>query len=169
MSKYCKHCGAELIPNARFCTTCGKSIEQVGEQKSEQKIERKVEQNAERKPVMRKEPKVSKRGIPLAIILSLVTCGFYTIYWQIKLTDEMNTLLNKPNATSGLMAFIYSVITCGIYFLYWLYKMGDNVDELKGKSGDTGILYLVLGVLCLGIIPMALAQDAINDKADGLY
>ena len=169
MSKYCKHCGAELIPNARFCTTCGKSIEQVDEPKLEQKIERKVEQNTERKPVMRKEPKVSKRGIPLAIILSIVTCGIYTIYWQIKLTDEMNTLLNKPNATSGLMAFIYSVITCGIYFIYWLYKMGDNVDELKGKSGDTGILYLVLGVLCLGIIPMALAQDAINDKADGVY
>lgn len=169
MSKYCKHCGAELIPNARFCTTCGKSIEQVDEPKLEQKIERKVEQNTERKPVVRKEPMVSKRGIPLAIILSIVTCGIYTIYWQIKLTDEMNTLLNKPNATSGLMAFIYSVITCGIYFIYWLYKMGDNVDELKGKSGDTGILYLVLGVLCLGIIPMALAQDAINDKADGLY
>lgn len=169
MSKYCKHCGAELIPNARFCTTCGKSIEQVEEPKIEQKIERKVEQNTERKPVVRKEPKVSKRGIPLAIILSLVTCGFYTIYWQIKLTDEMNTFLNKPNATSGLMALIYTIITCGIYFLYWLYKMGDNVDALKGKSGDTGILYLVLGLLCLGLIPMALAQDAINDKADGLY
>lgn len=169
MSKYCKHCGAELIPNARFCTTCGKSIEQVEEPKIEQKIERKVEQNAERKPVVRKEPMVSKRGIPLAIILSIVTCGIYTIYWQIKLTDEMNTLLNKPNATSGLMAFIYTIITCGIYFLYWLYKMGDNVDALKGKSGDTGILYLVLGLLCLGLIPMALAQDAINDKADGLY
>lgn len=131
MSKYCQHCGAELIPNARFCTTCGKSIEQVDEPKLEQKIERKVEQNAERKPVMRKEPKVSKRGIPLAIILSIVTCG--------------------------------------IYFLYWLYKMGDNVDALKGRSGDTGILYLAFGLLCLGIIPMVLAQDAINDKADGLY
>ena len=50
MSKYCKHCGAELIPNARFCTTCGKSIEQV----DEPKIERKVEQNTERKPVVSK-------------------------------------------------------------------------------------------------------------------
>lgn len=166
MSKYCQHCGAELTPNAKFCTTCGKSIEQVDEPKLE---ERKVEQNAERKVVVRKEPMVSKRGIPLAIILSIVTCGVYTVYWQIKLTDEMNTLLNKPNATSGLMAFIYSVITCGIYFIYWLYKMGDNVDELKGKSGDTGILYLILGILCLGLIPMALAQDAINDKADGVY
>lgn len=118
MSKYCKHCGAELIPNARFCTTCGKSIEQVDEPKIEQKIERKVEQNAERKPVVRKEPMVSKRGIPLAIILSIVTCGIYTIYWQIKLTDEMNTLLNKPNATSGLMAFIYT-----IYYLRHLFPL----------------------------------------------
>ena len=67
------------------------------------------------------------------------------------------------------MAVIYTIITCGIYFLYWVYKIGTNVDALKGKSGDTGILYLVISLLGLGLIPMALAQDAINDKLDGVY
>lgn len=161
MGKYCKHCGAELVPNARFCTTCGKSIAQEPEQKLEQKQERNV--------VPGKELMASRRSIPMAIILSLVTCGFYVFYWQIKLTDDLNTLLDKHNATSGLMAVIYTIITCGIYFLYWVYKIGTNVDALKGRSGDTGILYLVISLLGLGLIPMALAQDAINDKLDGVY
>lgn len=88
---------------------------------------------------------------------------------EVKLTDEMNKLLGKTNATSGVMALIYTIITCGIYGIYWLYKMGQNVDEVKGKTGDTGILYLILGFIGLGIIPLALIQDTINDKLDGVY
>jgi len=88
---------------------------------------------------------------------------------EVKLTDEMNKLLGKTNATSGVMALIYTIITCGIYGIYWLYKMGQNVDEVRGKTGDTGILYLILGFIGLGIIPLALIQDTINDKLDGVY
>lgn len=155
MSKFCKKCGAELNEDAKFCTSCGAKLEQ------EVAVRSNVTGNS--------FPGVSKRSIPLAIILSIVTCALYTLYWEIKLTDEMNTLLDKKNATSGVMALIYTIITCGIYGIYWLYKMGQNVDEIKGKTGETGILYIILGFLGLGIIPMALMQDAINDKLDGVY
>lgn len=155
MSKFCKKCGAELNEDAKFCTSCGAKQEQ------EIVVRNNVTGNS--------FPGVSKRSIPLAIILSIVTCALYTLYWEIKITDEMNTILGKTNATSGVMALIYTIITCGIYGIYWLYKMGQNVDEIKGKTGDTGILYLILGFVGLGIVPMALMQDAINDKLDGVY
>lgn len=155
MSKFCKNCGTELNDEAKFCTSCGAKLEQ------EVALRSNVAGNS--------FPGVSKRSIPLAIILSIVTCALYTLYWEIKLTDEMNTLLDKKNATSGVMALIYTIITCGIYGIYWLYKMGQNVDEIKSKTGETGILYIILGFLGLGIIPMALMQDAINDKLDGVY
>ena len=49
-------------------------------------------------------------------------------------------------------------------------KLGDNVDLLKGnRSGNTGILFLVVYIFGFGIINVALAQDAINDKLDGIY
>lgn len=156
MSKFCKNCGTELNDEAKFCTSCGEKLEQ-----EVAVVKNNVSSNG--------FPGVSKRSIPLAIILSFVTCALYTLYWEIKLTDEMNTILGKTNATSGVMALIYTIITCGIYGIYWLYKMGQNVDEIKSKTGDTGILYLILGFLGLGIIPMALMQDAINDKLDGIY
>lgn len=155
MSNFCKKCGTELNDDAKFCTSCGERMEQ------EVVVRRNITGNS--------FPGISKRSIPLAIILSIVTCAIYTLYWEVKLTDEMNTLLGKTNATSGVMALIYTIITCGIYGIYWLYKMGQNVDEVKGKTGDTGILYLILGFIGLGIIPLALIQDTINDKLDGVY
>ena len=155
MSKFCKKCGTELNDDAKFCTSCGERLEQ------EVAVRSNLNGNS--------FSGIRKRSIPLTIILSIVTCALYTLYWEIKLTDEMNTLLGKTNATSGVMALIYTIITCGIYGIYWLYKMGQNVDELKGKSGETGILYLILGFIGLGLIPLALVQDTINDKLDGVY
>ena len=107
MSKFCKKCGTELNDDAKFCTSCGERMEQ------EVVVRSNITGNS--------FPGISKRSIPLAIILSIVTCAIYTLYWEVKLTDEMNKLLGKTNATSGVMALIYTIITCGIYGIYWLY------------------------------------------------
>ena len=31
-------------------------------------------------------------SIPVAVILSIITCGIYGIYWMIKMNDEINQL-----------------------------------------------------------------------------
>ena len=33
---------------------------------------------------------VRPRSIPLSIVLSIITCGIYGIYWFVSLTDEVN-------------------------------------------------------------------------------
>lgn len=176
MSKFCHNCGAELKDDAKFCTSCGQKIAQDSEQVNAVANVNNTVANASN-PVNNVNNSVqsfnhsgiTNRSIPLAIILSLVTCGIYLFYWQAKLTDETNELLGKTNATSGILAVILTIVTCCIYGIYWAYKIGENVDSLKGKNGDTGILYVILFFLGLGIIPMALAQDAINDKVEKVY
>ena len=49
---------------------------------------------------------VKKRSIVISVILSFLTCGLYGLYWIIKVTNEMNTLLYKKDATGGLMSVI---------------------------------------------------------------
>jgi len=112
---------------------------------------------------------VEKRGVAVAIILSIVTCGIYGIYWFIKLTDEVNIINGTPNDTSGGMAFVYSLITCGIYAYFWMYKMGEKLDNICAYRGlptqSRGILYLVLTFFGLGIVSYALMQDSVNKLA----
>lgn len=105
---------------------------------------------------------IGPRSIPVAIILSIVTCGIYGIYWMIKLNDEVNLLSGEIQATSGGIVFLLSLVTCGIYSFYWLYKMGERCDRIKGVDGNSSILYLIVGILGFSIIAYCLMQDTIN-------
>lgn len=111
---------------------------------------------------------VQRREIAVCIILSLITCGFYSIYWFICLTDDTNYITGHQD-TSGGMAFLLSLITCRIYSLYWMYKQGEKLDNAKTAHGipssNSGILYLVLDVFGFGIVSYALMQDSINKLA----
>lgn len=112
---------------------------------------------------------VEKRSIAVAIILSIITCGFYSIYWFVKLTDEVNYASNHPQDMSGGMALLLTLVTCGIYGYIWYYKMGEKLDELAtAKARPTqsrGVVYLVLGLFGLGIVSYALMQDSLNQLA----
>ncbi|MGN0306526.1 MAG: DUF4234 domain-containing protein [Lachnospiraceae bacterium] len=112
---------------------------------------------------------MQQRNIAVCIILSLVTCGLYSIYWFICLTNETNEVSGN-DGTSGGMAFLFSIITCGIYALYWMYKQGEKLDAAKAEKGivssNSGILYLVLAIFGLGLVSYALMQDSLNKLAD---
>lgn len=106
-----------------------------------------------------------KRSIPVAIILSIVTCGLYMLYWMAQVNDGVN-MLSGRQGTSGGMVVLLGIVTCGIYTIYWFYQMGKAVEQIHVKRGEmygsAQIIYLVLGILGLGIIPVALMQDEIN-------
>ncbi|MDR7855474.1 DUF4234 domain-containing protein [Tissierella sp.] len=108
---------------------------------------------------------LQKRNIGLAIIFSLLTCGLYSIYWFIKLTDEAS-YLSGDRSTSGGMAFLLTIVTCGIYFFFWNYKMGKLIYQAQDRSGiraqDNSILYLILAIFQLGIVSYCIMQSEIN-------
>lgn len=112
---------------------------------------------------------IEQRNIALCIILSIITCGIYGLYWIYKLTEDVNTLKGDPNATSGGIVILLGIITCGIYMWYWLYKQGDNLDQIKASrglpAGNSGILYLILAIVGLSIVSYALMQNELNQLA----
>lgn len=112
---------------------------------------------------------VQQRNIALCIVLSIITCGIYSIYWLICLANDTNTVTGNPEGTSGGMVFLFTLITCGIYGFYWAYKQGEKIDNAKQARGiassNSGILYLVLSILGLSIVAYALMQDQINKLA----
>ena len=111
---------------------------------------------------------VKERNIAVCIILSIVTCGIYGIIWFVSITDDINTL-SGDYKTSGGMAFLFSIITCGLYGIYWMYNQGRKIDMAKANKGipssNSGILYLILSILGLGIVSYCLMQNEINNLA----
>lgn len=111
---------------------------------------------------------IQQRNIAVCIILSIVTCGIYGIYWFICLSNEANTASNTFG-TSGGTAFLLSLITCNIYGIYWAYKQGEKIDVAKKNRGipseNTGVLYLILWLIGFGIVAEALMQNELNQLA----
>lgn len=107
-----------------------------------------------------------ERSLPVSILLTIITCGIYGIYWFIVLTDEVNQHSGEDD-TSGGIAFLLTLVTCGIYGIYWAYRMGIKTGIMKEKRGggssDDRIVYLILVLFGLGIIVYALAQNEINN------
>lgn len=155
MARFCPNCGNELSENSNFCAKCGSSVN-GNENNGSTVVINNYNNN---------EVNLPERNIVVCILLSLITCGIYSIYWFIVMTDESNMVSDEQTASGG-MAFLFTIITCGIYFYYWNYKMGQKLHQAGQKYnkpiGDNSIVYLLLSIFGLGIINYCIIQSDLN-------
>ncbi len=76
---------------------------------------------------------INKRDIVTSIILSIVTCGIYGIFWFISITDDAR-IVSGDDRLSGGKCFLLTLVTCGIYGFYWAYLMGKAMMQAKAKN-----------------------------------
>lgn len=110
---------------------------------------------------------IQRKEVALCIILTIVTCGLYGIYWMYTLTEDLNAIVPEQTATPGANVILFTILTCGIYGVYWLYVQGEKIDYVKRQRGlsssYTGLVYIVFAFLGVGIISHALMQNEINN------
>jgi len=94
-----------------------------------------------------------KQRSPAAVfLLSLVTFGIYSIYWQVKTKGELNRLgASIPTAW---------LIIIPLANLYWIWKYAEGVEQVT-KGEISAILVLIL-LLLLSIVGMAILQSEYN-------
>ena len=113
---------------------------------------------------------VQKRDVVTAIILSIVTCGIYGIFWFISLTDDVKNVSGDTDMQSGGMSFLLTLVTCGIYGFFWAYKVGKAMSVAQQKNGlqanDNSVLYLVLQLFGLSIVTYVIVQSDLNKIAE---
>ena len=113
---------------------------------------------------------LERKNIVTCIILSIVTCGFYGIYWLYCIISDINTISGDPDSMSPIVVILLSFVTCGIYLLFWVYKAGALLDQKAVESGraseSRAMIYLILTLFFLGIVTCVLMQDSINTIAD---
>ncbi|WP_036611087.1 DUF4234 domain-containing protein [Oribacterium sp. P6A1] len=110
---------------------------------------------------------VNKRDIVISILLSIVTCGIYMLYWHYCIARDVNEVTDHREDTSAGMVLLLSIVTCGIYKFYWLYRTGTKLDETFSKCGrqnqNRGILFLLLSIFGMDLLVFSIVQSEIND------
>lgn len=147
---YCPNCGNAVSEQAIICVNCGASLIPGADNGSQNIC----------------ISGIKPRSLVTAILLSIITCGIYSIYWFVSLTNEMNKASGRANDTSGGAAFLFGLVTCGIYYYFWSYQMGEKRDIVAKESGSSNILYLVLSLFGFGIVVYCLAQHALNNAVE---
>lgn len=108
-----------------------------------------------------------EKNLVMNIILSLVTCGLYGLYWFVTLTEDAKEFSKDEQMQSGGLALVLTIVTCGIYGFYWAYKMGKMIEQGQKNYGlnakDNSILYIVLQLFGLGIVGYCLMQNDLNE------
>lgn len=189
MSKFCFKCGKELDDSAVFCSGCGANQQLNTTSTTDNNVS--TNTNNDTTATTKQQPAkttsneqttyttntqsntngytrslVKNRSIALSIILSIITCGIYGLFWYAFMVDDANKVSGEYDSTSGGLTILYSLLTCGLYKIYWSYKVGKQLYNAGSNCGkdisDNSILYLILSLFGLSIISDALIQNDLN-------
>ncbi len=182
--KFCTNCGSKINDSVDVCTSCGQPVSYgqqsqanrepgqesqsrasesrysyAEQQKAGEYQHRAAEQPTGRTSRSDLHGRVQGRNILIAVVLSLVTCGIYSLVWLYNLEEE--TAVLAGDEPKGGMLILLSILTCGIYTLVWYYKVGsERMFELTGKNN--GLLYLILSIFKLDLVNIILLQSDVN-------
>lgn len=104
---------------------------------------------------------IRQRNVALCIVLTIVTCGLYSLYWMYCLHQDVSTLSNTQ--TSAGKAILLMLLTCGIYMFFWMYQQGKLIEQKR--HGSQAVVYLILSIFGLSLVSLAIMQSDVNQLA----
>lgn len=110
-------------------------------------------------------------NVAVDIILSILTCGIYNLFWQARQMRAVNAMLGIERFRFWPWFFL-TLITCGIYHIYHEYVMGSAICEAAERLGrrvpqNLALISLLLSVFGLTIVTDAIQQHEINQILEG--
>lgn len=105
-------------------------------------------------------PLKTDRSLLVLIVLNLITCAIYNLYFIHKLAKDVNILCEGDGKeTPGLLKyFCFTLITCGFYSYFWWYNLCNRMQENAPRYGlrfsENGTSYLVwtlVGAMSCGV------------------
>jgi hypothetical protein len=109
---------------------------------------------------------IKNRNIVTCVILTIITCGIYGIYWGIMMIREAISV--KDPSDGGILEIVLMFVpyvSCLSFFLTEK-KLAEGCTAKGIAHEDRSILYLILGLLGLGIVNFCLLQNDLNGLAN---
>ena len=106
---------------------------------------------------------IQRQSLLTFILLTVFTCGIYSIIWIYSMTTELNRLAEEAGAPPEMMVnptteILLCIFTCGIYSYIWIYKHGNKMKMIGNEKdipineeGSAYILFILLGAVTCGI------------------
>ena len=149
---FCRECGKEVQEGWIKCPYCGtlignkKSVKKNAENLKETKkhINRQDKMNGKSQQVVNNsisvngnKSKIEYRRFWKYLLLGIVTCGIYGIYYFYGYVKDLNKVCEGDGKESKnyIVVLLLSMITCGIYGLYWWYAQGERLYHIAPKYG----------------------------------
>lgn len=107
-----------------------------------------------------------RQSIVVGILLTLITCSIYGLYWQYKQMTTLNAWLKRDEYSFWLWLLL-SIITCGIYGIYYEYKMANGINQVQADNdivfdSNLPITCVLLAIFGIGVASLAIQQHQIN-------
>ncbi len=106
---------------------------------------------------------IKQRNIVTAILLSIITCGIYSIYWVIVLAKDAVSV--KDPADNGLLEIVLMLFLPFLGIFLAEKKFAEGCAAKGIPHGDNSILYLILSLVGLGIVGICMLQNDLNKLA----
>jgi uncharacterized protein DUF4234 len=102
------------------------------------------------------------KSVPVCVILTLVTCGLYNLYWQHLQMQSVNEMLNEDKYRF-LPWLLLTLVTCGVWHIYHEYRLSEDIARVMGREKKTdGLIAVLLSVFGFSFIVDAIQQSHIN-------
>ncbi|MES2544583.1 MAG: DUF4234 domain-containing protein [Bacteroidota bacterium] len=97
----------------------------------------------------------------IVLILGIITCGLYLIYWNIKVAEVINAVSEREVISQPIAIFAGCCYPVNLYFFYLAGKDGlPNVYRRSGSAQkDDTVLLMILGFLFPMIAAMIVQSD----------
>lgn len=105
-------------------------------------------------------------SVGTALLLSILTCGIYMLFWQYAQIQTLNAWLGRREYDFWTYLLL-SILTCGLFAIYYEYKMGEGINEIQERNGmhvsqNLSLICLLFSAFGMPMISLAIQQSDIN-------
>lgn len=108
---------------------------------------------------------MTNRSVATVIILTIVTCGIYGLYWLYVTADGLENY-GRTGSISPVVQLVLAIFIPVAGFVFFAIAANDNLNSIRAQRGlmavDNKVAYILLG-LFIPIVLMGLVQNEINN------